>query len=194
VTNLRGVLSGVAAIVVALLRPGLFVALRDVSTSKATGLGVTFSNLQGSLFSSLFWILAVSFFALFFAASRLPSKPLRILLFWTPVTAVLMLGLGISSLVTYAWISEEGESLKDLSAIRDLSPWIAILGCQLLTPCLLRRELFARQIRRPNPPWETLRPRDESSLFLLDVLSKCNRTSSRAGIDEVPFQFLALCR
>jgi hypothetical protein len=44
-----------------------------------------------------FWILAVLFFAWFFAASLLSSKPLRILLFWTPVTSISILGLGTFS-------------------------------------------------------------------------------------------------
>ena len=103
-TTLRSVLSALAAILVALLGPGLVVALRNVSTSKATGLAATAGGLLGSLFSPLFWILAVSFFALFFAASRVSSKLLRVLLFWTPVTAISILGLGIFSLFTYAWI------------------------------------------------------------------------------------------
>jgi len=100
VTTLRGILSAVAAIFFALLGPGL-VALHN---SKATGLAAVAGGFLESLFSPLFWILAVSFFALFFAASRLSSRPLRILLFWTPVTAVSILGLGIFSLFTFAWI------------------------------------------------------------------------------------------
>ena len=103
-TTLRGVLSAVAAIFVALLGPGLVVAFRGINNSKATGLAAVAGGFVESLFSPLFWILAVSFFALFFAASRLSSKPLRILLFWTPVTSISMLGLGIFSLFTYLWI------------------------------------------------------------------------------------------
>ena len=103
-TTLRGVLSAVAAIFVALLGPGLVFALRGINNSKATGLAVVAAGFLESLFSPLFWILAVSFFALFFAASRLSSKPMRILLFWTPVTAISILGLGIFSLYIFAWI------------------------------------------------------------------------------------------
>ena len=102
-TTLRGVLSAVAAIFVALLA-GLVSALWPINNSKATGLAAVAGGFLESLFSPLFWILAVSFFALFFAASRLSSKPLRILLFWTPVTAISTLGLGIFSLFTFAWI------------------------------------------------------------------------------------------
>lgn len=97
-TILRGVLSTVAAVLVALFMP--FLVSVGLSNSKATGLAA----LVAGLFSPLFWILAISFFALFFAAGRLRSKPLRILLFWTPVTAISMLGVGVFSLVTYTWI------------------------------------------------------------------------------------------
>jgi hypothetical protein len=104
VTTLRAVLSAVAAIFAALFGPALFFALLDLSPSKATGLAAVAGGLAESLFSPLFWILAVAFFALFFAASRLTSKPLRILLFWIPVTAVSMLGVGVFSLFAYVWI------------------------------------------------------------------------------------------
>jgi hypothetical protein len=104
VTTLRGVLSAVAAIFVAVLGPGLVVAFRGINNSKATGVAAIAGGLLESFFSPLCWILAVLFFALFFAASRLSSKPMRILLFWTPVTVISMLGLCIFSLITYVWI------------------------------------------------------------------------------------------
>ena len=94
----------VAAIFVALLGPGLVSALWGINSSKAIGLAAVAGVFLESLFSPLFWILAVSFFALFFAASRLSSRPLRILLFWTPVTAISIVGLGIFSLFTFVWI------------------------------------------------------------------------------------------
>jgi len=90
----------VAAIVAALLGSGLVVAFR----TKATGLAAVAGGSLEGLVSPLFWILALALFALFFAASRLSSKPLRILLFWTPATVISTLGLGIFSLFTYVWI------------------------------------------------------------------------------------------
>lgn len=99
--TLRGVLSAVAGIVVALFVTGL---VPGINNSKATGLAALVGGFLESLFSPLCWILAVSFFALFFAASRLSSKPLRIFLFWTPVTAISILGLGIFSLFTFVMI------------------------------------------------------------------------------------------
>jgi hypothetical protein len=104
VTTLRCALSATAAIFVALLGPGLVSAFWGINNSKATGLAAIAGGFLESLLSPLFWILAVSFFALFFAASRLSNKPLRIFLFWTPVTAISILGLSIFSLFTFAWI------------------------------------------------------------------------------------------
>jgi hypothetical protein len=101
VTTLRSVLSAVAAIFVAMIGPGLVFALR---VTKATGAAAVVGGFLEGLFSPLFWILSISFFALFFAASRLSSKPLRIFLFWTPVTAISILGLCIFSLYTFVWM------------------------------------------------------------------------------------------
>ena len=107
---LRGMLSALAAVFIGLLGPGLFFALRGINNSKATGLAAVVGGLLESVFSPLFWILAVLFFALFFAASRLSSKPLRVLLFWTPVTAISILGWASSPyLRSYGYISEEGD-------------------------------------------------------------------------------------
>jgi hypothetical protein len=100
-TIVRGTLSALAAVFVGMLGPGLFYVLR---VSKATGLAAVAGGFLESIFSPFFWILALSFFALFFAASRLNSKPLRILLFWTPVIAISTLGLGIFSVFTFAWV------------------------------------------------------------------------------------------
>jgi hypothetical protein len=44
------------------------------------------------IFTPSVGILAILFFALFFAASRLNSKWLRVLLFWTPVTIISTVG------------------------------------------------------------------------------------------------------
>ena len=65
---------------------------------KATGIGVL------RAFAPLSAILAVVFFAMFFAASRLHRKSLRLLLFWTAVTVISTLGLGLLLLVVDAWL------------------------------------------------------------------------------------------
>jgi len=100
VTTLRGILSGLAAVFLALISSDLVFAFRGINNSKAIGLAAV---LGGSLVSPWFWILAFLFFALFFAASRLNSKQLRIFLFWTPVTAISILGLSIFSLCILLW-------------------------------------------------------------------------------------------
>jgi hypothetical protein len=103
-TILRGTLSALSAVFVGLLGPGLFFALRGINNSKATGLAAVAGGLLESLFSPLFWILAVSFFALFFAASRFSSGPLRTLLFWIPVTTISALGCCIFAFFGYAML------------------------------------------------------------------------------------------
>ena len=103
-TIVRSTLSALAALFVGLFGPGLFFALRGINNSKATGLAAVAGGLLESFFSPLFWILALSFFALFYSASRLTSKPLRILLFWGPVTAISILGLAIFSVFAFLGI------------------------------------------------------------------------------------------
>ena len=92
-TCVRGVLSGVAAVCVALLGPGLLHAFRAIAQQKATGFGVVHGAVLKSLFSAQFWILAIMFFGLFFSASRLSSKVLRVALFWIPTVAFSTVGL-----------------------------------------------------------------------------------------------------
>jgi hypothetical protein len=91
-----------AAIFVALLGPWLVFPLRDKSQQRATGLAAIAGG--PLVFSPLVWILAISFFALFFRASKLRSKVLRVILFWTPTVAVSSLRLGLFSLFAYAWM------------------------------------------------------------------------------------------
>jgi hypothetical protein len=93
---LRALLSVVAALLLAILGPPLFYFFQ--SGAKATGLAI-FRVLTPSV-----GILAVLFFALFFAASRLNTKWLRVLLFWTPVTITSTLGFGFLALVALLWL------------------------------------------------------------------------------------------
>jgi hypothetical protein len=96
VAYVRGLFSALAALILAILGPPLFFSLQH--PSKATGLAVF------RVFSPLGTALVVVFFALFLAASRLNSKSLRLILFWTPVTVISTLGLGLVALFTYAWL------------------------------------------------------------------------------------------
>jgi hypothetical protein len=100
----KGILSGVAAIVFAECVPGPWSAFRGMSQEKATGLAAVAGGLAESLFSPLFWILAVVFFALFFAAGRLRNKVLRVFLFWIPTLTVSVLWVAIVALISYVFI------------------------------------------------------------------------------------------
>jgi hypothetical protein len=100
----KGILSGFAAIFLAEFVPGPWSMFRGISEQKATGMGAVAGGLVGSAFSPLFWSLALLFFALFFAASRLENKILRVLLFWIPTLTVSVLGMAIAALFTYTLI------------------------------------------------------------------------------------------
>jgi hypothetical protein len=102
VTYLRIALSGFAAIFVGMVGTGQF--LEGISEQKATGLGAVSGGLLATIFSPVFWILAVSCLALFLAACRLTSRALRILLFWAPTLVICTLGFGFIALLTYAWV------------------------------------------------------------------------------------------
>ena len=93
---LRVLLSAVAALLLAIFGPPLFLSLQH--GDKAMGWT------PFRVFSPLCMILAIVFFALFFAASRLHRKSLRLLLFWTPVTVISTLGIGFFALFAYAWL------------------------------------------------------------------------------------------
>jgi hypothetical protein len=103
-TYLKGILSALAAIILAELVPGMWSAHRGILGSKATGLAAVAGGLLESIFSPLFWIISISLFALFFAASRLSNKPLRILFFWIPTLTVSSGAFAMAALITYALV------------------------------------------------------------------------------------------
>jgi hypothetical protein len=74
---------------------------RWIGEQKATGLGAISGGLAESFFSPLFWIVALLLFALFFAASRLGNKILRVSLFWIPTLMVSAFSVAIVALLTY---------------------------------------------------------------------------------------------
>ena len=97
----KGILSGLTAIILAECVPGSWSVFRGISREKATGLGAVAGGLSESAFSPLFWILAVLFSALFFAASRLKNQLLRVCLFWIPTLTVSLFCIAIVALFTY---------------------------------------------------------------------------------------------
>lgn len=103
-TYLRNTLAGLAAVLVGMLGPTLVTVFRGINSSKATGLAAVLGGLLESLLSPWCWLLALSFFGLFYAFSRLKSKALRIVLFWVPVSSVSTLGICILALFTYLWM------------------------------------------------------------------------------------------
>jgi hypothetical protein len=97
----KGILSGLAALILAVCVPFPWSPFKGISQEKATGLAAIAGGLAESAFSPLFWIVAGLFFGLFFAASRLSNKVLRVFLFWIPTLAVSVLCITIVVLITY---------------------------------------------------------------------------------------------
>jgi hypothetical protein len=94
----KGFLSGIAGIYLGLILPGSLNAFKGVSEQKATGLGAVAGSFLGTALSPWFWLLALSFFAVFFIISRAHNKFLRVLFFWIPTIffsciAILSVGL-----------------------------------------------------------------------------------------------------
>jgi hypothetical protein len=96
----KGILSGLAAIFIA----GSWSVFRGISQEKAIGLAAFVAELVEGVFSPLFWILAVLFFALFYAASRLRNNLLRVFLFWIPTLTVSVSCIAVVALYAYMFI------------------------------------------------------------------------------------------
>jgi hypothetical protein len=66
------------------------------SDARATGLAAVVGNsIESSIRSPVFWLLAILFFAMFFATGRLSSTAFRVVLFWFPAIGISMLGLAL---------------------------------------------------------------------------------------------------
>ena len=96
----KGVLSGFAAIFIA---ESVFF-WPTLSATKATGLAAVVGLLVGSILSPRFWIIGVLLFGLFFAASRLGNKVLRVLLFWIPTLSVSCFTIAVVALIAYVLV------------------------------------------------------------------------------------------
>ena len=103
VEYVRSLLSAATAILLAFLVPGVHSAFRGITKEKATGLAVIVGGAEEAILS-LYWILAIAFFTLLMAASRLHKKALRASLFWTPTIIVTALAVGVSTLVAYVYV------------------------------------------------------------------------------------------
>jgi len=105
------VLSALAATLLSLLLPslrGVPMIIRGIDQGRVSGFGLNVGGLFERLRSPAFWVLAVLFFALFFAASRLGHSVLRLFLFWTPALSVAMLGRVICGLFAYVFMRSRG--------------------------------------------------------------------------------------
>ena len=71
-----------------------------IKYEKATGIAAVI----GGLLSPWFWLVAIIGFGLFFAASRLQSKLLRVLLFWLPAGTSSFLMVAIAAFFTYIFL------------------------------------------------------------------------------------------
>ena len=100
----KGILSGLVAIILAELVPGSWSVFRGISKEKATGLAVVAGGLAESIFSPLFWIFVIAFFGLFFCTGRAGNKFLRIFFFWIPTLTVFSISVAIVGLYTYLFM------------------------------------------------------------------------------------------
>ena len=98
---LKGILSGLTAIIIAELVPGPWSVFRGINGSKATGMAAIAGSFVESVYSPLFWVSAIVLFAIFFVASRLKNEPLRVIVFWIPTLTTSGLVLVIASLLGY---------------------------------------------------------------------------------------------
>jgi hypothetical protein len=95
----KATLCGLTALILA-CAPGLW-AFIGISNTKATGIAAIAGGIAETTATPLFWLLAILLFAFFFFASRLGSKPLRVILFWIPTVMVSTLGFAIGSLLVF---------------------------------------------------------------------------------------------
>jgi len=96
----KAILSGMTAVIATELLT-IWWVLRPWSSQKATGIELIFAVLRASLVHAQPWILAIFLFATFFAASRLDSKTLRVVLFWIPTVTISCIRITLVSLVAH---------------------------------------------------------------------------------------------
>lgn len=101
---IKNILSGLAAIFLAEFLPFFsWSPFKGISEQKATGLAAVAGGFA-AIFSPLFWIVTILFFAVFYGAGRLGNGALRILLFWIPTLLVSAVGCVLLGLFAYALI------------------------------------------------------------------------------------------
>ena len=97
---LKGILSGLAAIFI-----GQLVSFWPLlGGAKAVGADILPALLLESIISPRFWIVGLSLFGLFYAASR-GGAILSVLFFWIPTLVVSVLGFSILAMYTYIFFT-----------------------------------------------------------------------------------------
>lgn len=97
-TYVKLLLGGLAALFLSGIVLAVITAFREMSQSnaRATGLAAFVGLIIESAFRSpVFWLLAILFFAMFFATGRLSGAVFRVALFWFPAIGISMFGLGL---------------------------------------------------------------------------------------------------
>jgi hypothetical protein len=98
---LKDILSGLGAIIIAEFVPGPWSLTQVFRGSKATGIAAVAGYVAESFFSPLFWMVAILIFAIFFAASRLDNKALRVVFFWIPTLTATGSVVAFAALISY---------------------------------------------------------------------------------------------
>ena len=101
-TYVKLILSTVAAVFLALMVPAVYFLFWTMRSQQVTGLAAVSGGIVECLQAPVFWILGVSLFVLFLAASRLQAQALRVIFFWTP--AVSASAMSALLVVGYAWM------------------------------------------------------------------------------------------
>jgi hypothetical protein len=96
----KAILSGLAAIIATELLT-IWWTLRPWSSTKAIGIDLIVAIMKASLVHALPWIVAILLFTAFFAAGRLSSRSLRVVLFWIPMVSISAVGITLASSIAY---------------------------------------------------------------------------------------------
>src|SRR6476661_3424459 len=104
---IKPILSGLSAILLSLLLPtigAIPMVIKAIGQEHATGFALNVRGFSERTSSPRFWIFAVLFFVLFFAASRIGNKVLMVLLFCVPAILVATFGLVLLSLFVFVFV------------------------------------------------------------------------------------------
>ncbi len=93
----KGAMSGLAAILLALMAPLILPAIRSGNNT----ISIRLETIERAFVSPGFWLVAIGLFALFFVASRARNRVLQIFGFWIPTLIVVAIGLTLTAVVAY---------------------------------------------------------------------------------------------